>query len=427
MNPVEEIVAAVTSDDVRRASACLDQHPELRGRLNDALPGLPFDGTLLLAAVSRQNRSMIELLLQRGADVNQRSHWWAGGFGVLDSDHELTDFLIERGATLDIHAAARRGMIDVVRTLLDRDSSLARARGGDGQTPLHVAANVEVAKLLLGRGAEIDARDVDHESTAAQYAIRERQDVVRYLVACGCATDVLMVAALGDSALVSRHLDANPASIATTVSPRWFPMTNPRAGGTIYIWTLGGNKSAHAIAREFGHDDVFQLLMDRSSPRLALAAACEVADEKLVGSILATHPTAAQSMNADEQRKVVDAAESNNTETVRLMLKAGWLTSARGKHRATPLHFAAWHGNLEMARHILEHNPPLEALDHDFTMTPMGWAFHGSVHGWNRTRGNYGGTVEALLAAGADVPAPLRTSEMSSTVRAVLDRRTEPD
>src|SRR5689334_11802454 len=188
MNPVEEIVAAVTSDDVRRASACLDQHPELRARLNDALPGLPFEGTLLLAAVSRQNRSMIDLLLHRGADVNQRSHWWAGGFGVLDSDHELTDFLIERGATLDIHAAARRGLIDVVRTLLNADPSLAGARGGDGQTAVHVAANVEVARLLLERGAEIDARDVDHESTAAQYAIRDRQDVVRYLVDSGCST-----------------------------------------------------------------------------------------------------------------------------------------------------------------------------------------------------------------------------------------------
>ena len=424
MNPVEEIVAAVSSDDVQRASVCLDQHPELRTRLNDALPGLPFDGTLLLAAVSRQNRSMIDLLLERGADVNQRSHWWAGGFGVLDSDHDLTDFLIERGATLDIHAAARRGMTDTVRTLLDRNSSLARARGGDGQTPLHVAANVEVARLLLERGAEIDARDVDHESTPAQYAIRDRQDVVRDLVGRGCRTDVLMAAALGDAGLVRSALDANPASIATTVSPRWFPMSNPRAGGTIYIWTLGGHKSAHVIAREFGHEDTFQLLMDRSSPKLALAAACEVADEKLATSILENHPTAAQPTNAEEHRKIVDAAENNRTETVRLMLNAGWPVDARGKHGATPLHFAAWHGNVVMARHILDHRPPLEALDHDFTMTPMGWAFHGSVHGWNCARGDYGGTVEALIAAGATVP-EAKMREMSSAVRAVIDRRTE--
>jgi ankyrin repeat protein len=423
MDPVEEIVAAVETDDVPRATVCLDRHPELRARLNDALPGLPFDGTLLLAAVSRQNRSMIDLLLERGADINQRSHWWAGGFGVLDGDHDLTDFLVQRGATVDIHAAARRGRSDAVKTMLDSDPALARARGGDGQTPLHVAANVEVARILLERGADMDARDVDHESTAAQYAIRDRQDVTRYLVTRGCTTDLLMAAALGDSDLVLRHLDANPAAIAMTVSPRWFPMNNPRAGGTIYIWTLGGNKSAHAIARAFGHEAIFQLLMDRSSPSLALTAACEVGDEKLAIAVLEKHPDAAQSMNADEQGRIVDAAETNSAATVRLMLSAGWPVSARGKHGATPLHFAAWHGNSAMVRDILQRQPPLEASDHDFTMTPLGWAFHGSVHGSNCTQGDYGGTVDALLDAGATLPAGADTREVSPAVRAVLERR----
>lgn len=423
MDPAHEIVAAVKAGDVPRAATCLDHHPELTTRLNDALPGLPFDGTLLLAAVSRQNRPMIDLLLERGADINQRSHWWAGGFGVLDSDHELTDFLVERGATMDIHAAARRGRADVIKAWFERDPTLARARGGDGQTPLHVAATVEIARLLLDAGADIEARDVDHESTAAQYAIRERQDVVRFLVGHGCTTDVLMAAALGDSDLVRRHLDANPASIATTVSPRWFPMNNPRAGGTIYIWTLGGNKSVHAIAREFGHEDTFRFLMDRSSPELALAAACEVGDEQLVSVVLERHPDAASAMSADARRKIVDAAENNHTETVHLMLRAGWPVNARGKHGATPLHFAAWHGNIEMAREILRHRPPIDAEDDDFRMSPVGWAFHGSVHGWNCIRGDYGGTVEALLDSGAKLPAGLDAREMSQAIQEALTRR----
>lgn len=43
-----------------------------------------------------------DLLLQAGASINARSHWWAGGFGVLDNDHGLAPFLIERGATVDV-------------------------------------------------------------------------------------------------------------------------------------------------------------------------------------------------------------------------------------------------------------------------------------------------------------------------------------
>ena len=53
--------------------------------------------------------------------------------------------------------------------------------------------------------------------------------------------------------------------------------------------------------------------------------------------------------------------QSATTWTVHLMLGAGWPVNARGKHGATALHFAAWHGNLEMVRHIMERRPPIEA------------------------------------------------------------------
>ena len=406
MEPVEKLVAAVKSDDVVAAAECLNVHPDLRARLDDPLPGLSFDSTVLLTAVWRRNKPMIELLLANGANINQRSHWWAGGFGVLDDDHGLADYLIERGAQVDIHAASRLGRIDTIRTLLSEDRSRVHARGGDGQTPLHVAANPEVAAVLLDAGADINARDIDHESTAAQYAIRHRQDVAGYLVTRGCATDLLMAGALGHLDLVRKHLDGNPQSIAMTVSAKDFPMSNPLAGGTIYIWTLGGNKSAHAVAREFGHDDVFRFLIDRSPHDVAVAAACDVGDENLVGTLLKVHPIDPESLDQRLRRRLVDAAETNNFKTARLLLFAGWPVDAIGKHGATALHFGAWHGNADLVRETLARRPSLEMRDRDFNMTPLEWAFHGSLHGWNRDRGNYAGTVEALLSAGAPLPSP---------------------
>jgi ankyrin repeat protein len=404
VEPVEKFVAAVTSDDVAAAADCLKHHPELRSRLDDPLPGLPFDSTVLLAAVWRRNIPMIELLLANGANINQRSHWWAGGFGVLDNDHGLADFLIERGAEVDIYAASRLGRVDTIRALLAEDRSRVHARGGDGQTPLHVAANAEVAAVLLAAGADINARDIDHESTPAQYAIRERQDVARYLVDRGCATDLLMACALGDLDLVRKHLETAPQSIGITVSPDDFPMSNPRAGGSIYIWTLGGNKGAHAIAREFGHEDVFRLLMELSPHELAVAAAAEVGDEDRVRVLLNTRAIDATQLNARLVRRAVDAADRNDARAVRLLLLAGWPVDAIGKHGATALHFGAWHGNADLVRETLAHGPSLETRDRDFNMTPLGWAFHGSLHGESRDRGNYTAVVEALLSAGAVAP-----------------------
>ena len=132
MDAAAALVNAVQKDDVEGATLCLTRYPELLARLNDPLPGLPFDGTLLLAAVWRRSKPMIELLLAHGANINQRSHWWAGGFGVLDDDHGLADFLIERGAQIDVYAASRLGRIDTIRKLLAEDPARVHARGGDG-------------------------------------------------------------------------------------------------------------------------------------------------------------------------------------------------------------------------------------------------------------------------------------------------------
>jgi len=69
--------------------------------------------------------------------------------------------------------------------MIAADPQAVHARGGDGQTALHRARTVEMAAYLLDHGADIDARDVDHESTPAQYLVRTRQDVVRFLVSRG--------------------------------------------------------------------------------------------------------------------------------------------------------------------------------------------------------------------------------------------------
>lgn len=419
------LAAAVKGDDVGRARELLDRHPELRAQLNRPAPELPFGAVPLLPIVRSGHREMVELFLSAGADINARSDWWAGGFGVLDAcEPVMAPFLIERGAIVDAHAASRLGMLDRLRELVSADPGLVHARGGDGQTPLHFASSVEVARFLLDHGADIDALDVDHESTPAQWMVRDRQEVARYLVERGCRTDLLLAAALGDLELVRRLLDADPASIRTRVTERCFPKRDPRAGGTIYIWTLGANKSAHAIAREFGHEAIVGLLMTRSPAPLRLAVAFELGDETLVRTLLADDPDLVRSLADEDRPGLADAAQGNRTGAVRLMLAAGWPVDARGRHGGTPLHWAAWHGNTAMVGEILRHDPPLEAKDHDFDATPLGWAIHASKHGWHPETGDYPGTVEALLRAGARPPDLADDPDASDAVRVVLRRPT---
>ena len=120
----------------------------------------------------------------------------------------------------------------------------------------------------------------------------------------------------------------------------------------------------------------------------------------------------------EDTRKIADAARNNRTTAVRLMLEAGWPTDARGQHHATPLHWAGFHGNVEMARVLIAHAAPLDVRDRDHDGTPLHWAIYGSEHGWRRETGDYPATAEVLLAAGAQPP-PLDT--LRAGTPAVLD------
>jgi ankyrin repeat protein len=398
--PMELFHRAFKEDDAALFRKLVKRFPEAKTKLNE--PIASFDSPAIIHVRSPQ---MLDALLEAGADINGRSRWWAGGFGLLDcAEPELAAYAIKRGALVDAHSAARLGMLDKLRELITADPTLVHARGGDGQTPLHFASSVPIAEYLLQHGADIDARDVDHESTPAQWMLRERQEVARFLVQRGCKTDILMAAALGDVKLIGKHLDDAPQCIHMRVSNEYFPMINRRAGGTIYQWTLGWYVSPHDIAKQFGHEDAYRFLMERSPDDARLIAACWSADEPAVKQLLAHSPALVSKLSEAYRRQIAHAARNNNLAAVRIMLAAGLPVDEVGQHKATPLHWSAFHGNAEMAREILRYNPPLEQTDADFNSTPLGWAIYGSQNGWYRESGNYAATAEALLKAGAKIP-----------------------
>lgn len=430
LSPAELFKAAVCESDPVRVRDLLERYPELTAKIDDPLPNYGFGQHALFAAVQRSDRATIDVLLRAGADIRKRTEWWAGGFGVLDDcDPSLVEFLIERGAVLDAHSAARLGMLPQLRELVSANPEVVHGRGGDGQTPLHFASTVEVAEFLLANGADIDARDVDHESTPAQYMLRvdqkrhypkDRQDVARYLVSRGCRTDILMAAALGDTKLVTRHLDSDPACIRMSVSEEWFPKQDPRAGGTIYIWKLGAHRTAHSVARDFGHEEVFQLLLERTPEDLKLGLACELGDEAVFQEFLLKNPGAASRLSETDRRKLPNAAQNNNTKAVRLMLQAGWPVDTSGEMGATALHWAGFHGNAEMAHEILRFHPALELKSREYAGPALAWAVYGSGNGWHRDTGDFVGTIQALLDAGATLPPHAEELEPSEAVLELL-------
>ena len=430
--PTEQFMAAIRGGDVARVRGLLEEHAEVRAAVNAPLGD--FGGRPLMPA--RKNLPMVDLLLEYGADLNLKSDWWAGPFGLLEHDitPEEAAPLIARGARVDAVAAAHLGMVDRLRTLLDADPAAVHMRSGDGKTPLHCASTVEVATLLIDRGANVDARCVDHESTPAQYLVRDAPDVTRLLVDRGAWFDIFIAVGLRDAALVARALrdDADALDhrtwhglyVARHPGRPNSAFTEIGAGrGDFYRWVFGHNVSALDVAAALGYDDILAQLLRHATPAQQLVAACARADRQAAEAVVASHPGVVASLTSEQKKLVVYKGHANDTAAVELMLDLGFDPLTRGVDEWEPIRWAAFHGNARLVKRLLASDPPLNVRDPTYGGTILGQCLYGAVHGWSCMTGDFPESVRLLVEAGERVDAarlPTGRDDVDAVLRAHL-------
>jgi hypothetical protein len=106
--------------------------------------------------------AIVDALLNAGANINERTRWWAGGFEVLDSTSpELANYLISRGARVDIqtpplwaHKSATRADV-ALSNFLGAWCGTVRA----GRT--HVS--IEEVTILVGQ-VRLSCRDIKRDT-----------------------------------------------------------------------------------------------------------------------------------------------------------------------------------------------------------------------------------------------------------------------
>lgn len=420
-SPDQSIHDALCRHDAAEVRRLLGAHPELRQRINE--PIFSFNSPAIVAYAG--DAEMVSVLLEAGADPNRRSDWWAGPFHALYSaTGEAAERLIAAGAVMDACAAAHLDRVDVLKKMLASDPACVHQRGGDGQTPLHFAVSKRVIDVLLEAGADINARDIDHRATPAEWMLDRRQGASRYalahyLVERGAAADIFLAAALGlkDRARALLQADAGLLNLRTG---RGEYGEKPPSSYHIYFWTIGDGLSALDVAGQFEQRDTLDAMMAFASPTQRLLAACRQGDAPRARDIVRDHPAIVSSLSATEQSVLADAAWSGQARAVELMLELGFDPKVPGHDSGPPLHLAAWEGSPETVAAILRHPDARNLIairDANHGGTPLGWCCHGSLHG-NRSH-DHAGVARLLLAAGA-VPGD-DTGEASPSVRAVLE------
>jgi ankyrin repeat protein len=425
-DPIRQFREAIQRRDAAAVRSVLSQHEEARAAVNE--PIFSFDSPALAHVAGSGGEDLVRALLEFGADPNRRTSWWAGGFHPLHGAGPAESaLLLAAGAVPDACAAAHLDRPDLLRDIIEADPAAVHQRGGDGQTPLHFARSRAVVDLLLEHGADIDARDIDHRATPAQWMLGSRKgagryDLARYLVERGATADIFLAAALGLTERLRALVAADP-SLLDLQTTRGEYGEKPPSSFHIYMWTIGPNMSPVQVAAQFEQDEAVDVLLDGASPRQRFLAACMRGRTEEARAILREQPSILDSLTRDDRRALPDAGWTGNAAAVETMLALGFDPAAQGHDGGTVLHCAAWQGSADAVRAILGYAAGRALIgtpDPTYGSTPLGWCCNGAEF-CGDPRADHVAVARLLFAAGAD-PGPLQNAPQR--IRAILEQRT---
>ena len=416
---LKQFIQHVYACDAEKLDGLLTAHPELRATLDD--PHFWFGSTALI--IVKEHMDVVDALLKHGADIKATSQWWAGDFHILEgASSAAAEQLVERGAEITAHAAAGQGWLDWLEAAYRRDPAIINQPGGDGKTPLHYADDPAVMDWLIERGADLEARDLDHESTPLQWQLGARNyDAARELIKRGAEVDIFAAVILGDLALVKEALAAHPSAIRARVNDTGYDLAPKADGSHQYVYTFNAaGLSPHQVALEYGHDEIFAYLLEQSPPDVQLLAYCAGGDADAAQRIVAEQPGIVAEMAEADRRQLIYAAWTNQVDAVRLMASLGFDLHVYDDDRLMPLHSAAYHGFADVIAVLLaaDSEPPLAWLN-SYGGTALTTCLYGRRNSW-RSDGDFPASIKLLVEAGSEVKAewlPTGDDEIDAILR----------
>jgi ankyrin repeat protein len=329
------------------------------------------------------------------------------------------------------------GLVAVARLLLDSGAD-PNGRAADGSwTPLRCAvagaAHPAIVRLLLDRGAVPQ----DDDLYLAGFADGDH-DCLRMLL--DGAPDVPRIARMALAAPISRNdADGVRLLLEAGADPRRYLDDDGADGGAdtglpspvIYAAVRSNcsaeivdlllahgaepglpgldGRSPHALAVSKGRTDLAALLRqhgasDDATELDVFLSAClrgDLADAER----LASAPGFLGQLTSEQQSAMIRAAETGNTDAMRVMLDVGFPADVRGgAYGGTALHAAAYAGGAEVVQLLIDRGAGIEARDARWESTPVDWACVGSgEQPPGNPRPDWSAAIAALVEAGASL------------------------
>lgn len=324
---------------------------------------------------------------------------------LLDTDPDLINARGGPGTRTALHSAVFGRQEAAVKFLLEHGADPNIRCEGDYAFPLHFAAEKQhfpIIRLLIEHGADPNGEGDYHElgvigwATAWDY-IQANREIVDYLTAHGARHNIFSAVAMGEVETLRKLVAQSPADLERRmdlVNKRRYPLhlavVKKQLESLIASLDLGANIEAldeagftaldQAALR--GETAMAQVLLDRGA-KVRLPAAIALQRTRDINQLFRDDPTCLKPGNR-WGNLIVRASEQSSGTVVENLIRAGASVNVRDDPKTavdstsgyTPLHAAAFHGNVSAVYVLLKHGASVSTRDEKYHGTPAGWANH---------------------------------------------------
>jgi ankyrin repeat protein len=420
-NQAKKILKGYQAADAKTLKQIQEHHPRWRKATPAAIQSAHFtlsDAQLVIAnqyGFETWSKLKAHVLLHEGRPSNEeavKELREAAGRGDLQRLAEMLDanpgLIDERGGTgtrTALHSAVFGQQEAAVKFLLDRGANPNIRCEGDYAFPLHFAAeklHFPIIRLLIEHGADPIGEGDYHElgvigwATAWDY-IHANREIVDYLTAHGARHNIFSAVAVGEVEIIRKLIAQSPGDLERRmdmVSKRRYPLhlavVKKQAEALSTLLDLGAHMEAldevgftaldQAAFR--GETAMARILLDRGA-KVRLPAAIGLERTRDVNRLLREDPTCL-TPGKRWGSLIVRACEQASGAVVEKLIRAGAGVNVRDDPKTavdctsgyTPLHAAAFHGNMTAISVLLKHGASVSAREEKYRSTPAGWASH---------------------------------------------------
>ncbi|HEY1578383.1 MAG TPA: ankyrin repeat domain-containing protein [Terracidiphilus sp.] len=322
---------------------------------------------------------------------------------LLDANPELIDERGGEGVRTALHQAVFGDSEAAVKLLLERGANPNIRCEGDNAYPLHFAVEknrVPIIHLLVEHGGDTIGESDYHELGVIGWAcawpdIPADPETVSYLLSHGARHNIFSAVAMGDVEAVRYLIARRPADLEQRMHgtkmksrPLHLAVIKRQPAVVRTLLELGANIESldeagftpldrAAIVRA---SEMVSILIETGA-KLRLPAAAALGRDAEVARLLRLDPDALKP-GCRWGNLIVRASEHGTGEMVETLLRNGALVNIRDNPQTsidstagyTPLHAAAWNGNLSVIPVLLRHGADVRAREEKYHGTPAGWA-----------------------------------------------------